>query len=881
MRRNLDDQVADEVDAEVRFHIEARIDELMAEGLDRDEAERRAVAEFGDVEGARRALAREARRTERRARVADWFLEFLQDVRYGWRKLASRPGFAAVAVLTLALGVGANTAIFSVVNAVLLRPLPYPEADRLVRVWEVSPRGDDHNVVSRGNFMDWRDGARSFDALGAYSAPVSVGLAGPEGEPVRVSASVVTPDVFRVLGVSALVGRTFTTGEGVPGSDDVVVLSHRIWRRRFGGDPGAVGSTLTVNDAARTIVGVMPPGFEFPSATVDVWVPWALDEAARGNRRSHNLNVIGRLAPGVDIEEARSEMTAFAARLAQDYPQYMEGWDVNVQPFRADLVRGVRPLLYLLLGVVVIVLLIACANLANLLLARAMAREREVAIRGALGAGRARLIRQFLTEAGLVALLGGALGFALTVGGLDLFVALAPSDIPLLDDTRVDLVVFGFALGVTSLATLLFGLVPALRVTSTNPQTTLRGAGERGGGGRHARLRSGLLVAEVALSAVLLIGAGLLLRSFQQLQRVDYGFDPARLLLTTVNLPSARYGSTPQHIAFFETLTERANGLPGAVSAAGTSDPPGGGLPMTFSFAIEGRPAPGPSGREDPVPLRVVTPGYFQTLRVPLLSGRVLDERDDADAPPVLVINESLARRHWPNSDPVGQRISFQRENLPEWWTIVGVVGDVRVYSADEPGTPALYMSYAQKRWDWLDWMSVVVRTRGEPRGLADELRGAIRSLDPALAVGRIETVRERYAAGESRRRFAAVLLGAFAALALILGTVGVYGVLSYSVAQRTREIGVRIALGARRATVASSVVRQGLNLALAGVAIGLGFAFILSRFLETLVYGITTRDTVTFAAVPLLLVAVAALAAYLPARRATRIDPMRALRTE
>jgi putative ABC transport system permease protein len=881
LRRDLKHQVTDEVDGEISFHLESRVADLMEEGWERGAAERRALEEFGDVERARPALLSESRRAERRVRFDEWTHRMLQDVRYGWRTLWANPGFALVAIVTLALGIGANSAIFSVVNAVLLRPLPYPAADRLVQIWEIRPDGDDHNVVSRGNFLDWRDMAQSFEDLGGYSSGYGIGLTPSDGEPLRISGASATPGVFRTLGVSPRLGRTFSAEEGLPGGDAVALISERIWRQMFAADPQVIGRTAIIEDQAVTIIGVLRADFDFPDPTVDVWSPWQLGEQDRQSRRSHNLRVLGRLKEGVTVGQAQAEMDALAARIAEQHPEYMTGWGVNVLSFRGDMVSQVRPLLALLLGVVFVVLLIACANLANLLLARALAREREVAIRCALGAGRSRLVRQLLTEAALVAVIGGGLGFAVTAWGLDLFVALAPSDIPLIDDVRIDLPVLGFTAGATVLATFLFGLVPALRATAVDPQATLRASDERSGGAAHLRLRAGLLVAEVALSVLLLIGAGLLLRSFQQLQQVDYGFDPQQLLTTSVSLPGARYDGTVQQVPFFASLTERVAALPGVTSAAGTSDPPGGGAPMTFSFAIENRPSENPSGREDPVPLRVVMPQFFRTMRLPVVRGRVLGERDGADAPPALVINETLARRHWPATDPVGKRITFQREGITEWWEIVGVVGDTRLYSVDEPPTPALYMTYAQKRWDWLNWMSLLVRSPRDPALLADELRAAIQGADAALPVGRIEAVTDRYAQGEARRRFAAVLLGGFAAVALVIGVVGIYGVLSYSVAQRTREIGVRMALGAPRSSVAAAVVGRGVGLASAGVLVGLAAALLLSRFVESLVYGVSTRDSVTFVAVPLVLTVVAAIASYLPARRATRIDPVRALRVE
>lgn len=881
LRRNVDAQVAEDVDAEIRFHLESRVDELVSQGLDRPAAARRAREEFGDLQSARGALRYESGRTARRTRRKEWMDEVKQDLRYGWRKLRTQPGFAAVAILTLALGVGANTAIFSVVHAVLLRPLPYAEADRLVQVWEVSPDGDDHNVISSGNYMDWGERASSFEVLGAYGWTFGLGIIGEDGEPRHVVATSLTPSAFRLLGVEPLYGRAFTVEEGRPGGSPVAILSHGLWVRQFGADPGVVGRTLSMNETLYAIVGVMPPDFDFPNPNVDLWMPLTFGEEDRPVRRSHQWNVLGRLTEGVSPQQAQVEMDAIAARLAEEHPQYMEGWGVNVLPFRADLVVGVRPLLLVLFGVVVVVLLIACANLANLFLARAMAREREVAVRRAIGAGRWRLIRQFLTESLLVAFLGGALGVVVIAVGLDALVALAPADIPLLNHTRIDGVVVGFAATVTVLATFLFGLVPALRATRTDPASSLRAAHEHAGGVRQARLRAGLLVTEMALSVVLLVGAGLLVRSFWRLQSVDLGFDKERLLTVMIDLPLTAYPNTPEQVQFYHRLLERVGGLPGVVSAAGTTQPPVIGYNNTFSFAIENRPSGDADGREDPVPLRGVTPGFFRTMGISLLRGRVLDERDRAGVPRAIVINESLARRHWSDESPLGKRISFEGPDGERWWEIVGIVRDTRHFGADRPPVPALYVAHAQKTWGWMSWLTVLVRTEGDPLAVAPAFRYALRNLDDRLPIERLTTMDEVYAESNARRRFAASLLGGFAVLALVLGVVGIYGVLSYSVARRTREIGLRMALGAQRRTVAVAFLRDGLTLALVGVVIGLAVALLLSRFLESLVFGIATTDLLTFAGVPVLLTALAALAAYLPARRATRIDPVRALRVE
>lgn len=876
IRRGVDDQVSDEVDAEIRYHLERRIEELEAEGRSRDEAERMAVAEFGDVEAAKRALGKASSRRERSQRRVEWLGELFQDLRFGWRKLVAEPGFTVVAVLTLALGIGANTAIFSVVNAVLIRPLPYPAEDRLVKVWETTPEGVTTNVVSSGNYMDWREQASSFDALGAHSWLFGMTLSGVE-DPTRVRVMRITPSALNALGVGAAVGRTFTAAEGEPGGPSVALISHRLWQARFGGDPDVVGGTVQLDGTPFTVVGVMPPSFDYPAPEVDVWRVLRFGAEDYTQRRAHQWNVVGRLQDGATVETAHAELNAIADRIREEHPRHMTGWGVNVVPLRTDMVGEAGTLLWVLMGVVGVVLLLTCVNLANLLLARATAREREVAVRSALGAGRGRLVRQLVVESLLLGVLGGGIALLVIVLGLDAMVALAPADLPLLDDVRVDPVVLAFAAGTTLLATLLFGLLPAVRATATAPGDVLRGA--RGGGVAHGRFRAGLLVAEVALAVVLVVGAGLLVRSMARLNAVDPGLETANVLSVAVDIPGSSYGTSEEQVRFYRTLLDRVRAMPGVVAAAGTTEPPIIGYANTFSYTIEGRPANSPTGREDDERLAAVTPDYFRTLRIPVLEGRAIRETDRADATPVMVISRALAEKQWPDGDAIGQRIRFSEDS--PWFEIVGVAGDVRMDGLDRQAAPMLYMAQAQKPWSWLTWLVLTVRTEGDPAAHAPAVREALTDLDPHVLPERIATLDELYAGSSARRRFATILLGAFAALALVLGLVGVYGVLAYSVAQRTRELGVRIALGASRGAVAGRVVGRGIGLALAGVVIGMGAALAVSRFLESLVFGVGTRDPVTFAAIPVLLLVVAGVAAYLPARRATRVDPVKALRVE
>lgn len=888
LRREAGAPVSEDVETEIRFHLESRIEELEAGGHDRAEARRLAMEEFGDMEVARRALSRESARRERSARRAEWAEQLRRDVVYGWRKLRSSPGFAAAAVLTLALGIGATTAIFSTVHAVLLRPLPYPDPAELVRVWETSPEGSRTNPVSSGNYMDWREQATSFEMLGAHSWLFGTTLTGDDA-PVRVNAVRIAPSALRALGPTPVAGRSFTAADGEIGAEPVVLLSHALWQQRWGGDPDVIGEAITLDAEPYTVVGVLPSGFDYPSPEVDVWRPLRLDADDRENRRSHQWTVVARLDDGVTVERAQAEMDAVAARITEAHPRHMTGWGVNVVPLRDDITDDVRSLLWVLMGVVGVVLLLTCVNLANLLLARATARERELAVRGALGAGRGRLVRQLLVESLLLGALGGGLGLAVLAIGLDALLALAPPDIPLLDDVRVDPVVLGFALSTTLLATLLFGLVPALRATATastdTPRSGGRGArkgrarsglavrlGVRGGTGgpAHGRLRAGLLVAEIGLAVVLVVGAGLLLRSMARLNAVDPGLDPENVLVGFVDLGSPRYPASEDHIAFFQSLLDRLRAAPGVVDAAGSTEPPLGGYEMTFSYQIEGRPASTPSGREEDERLFAVTPGYFETMGIPIIEGRGIEPADRMGSRPVVVISQALVAKQWPDSDPVGARIRFSED--AEWLEIVGIAGDARLDGLDRDAPPAIYIAFDQKPWQWMAWLAVTIRTEGDPTSLVPTLRAELQELDPDVLPEMVTTVEGLYAESAARRRFAARLLGAFAVLALTLGAIGIYGLLAYSVAQRRQEIGIRMALGAEPGRVARRVVRDALTIAGVGVTLGAAAALALTRVLRSLLFQVEPTDPAVFAVAIAALLAVAAGAAWLPARNATKV---------
>ena len=880
LRPDVRRDVADEMD----FHIEMMAAKHIAAGRSPEAARALALREFGDMESAKRACEQIGAQQERRHEWTELLDSVRKDVRFALRSLGRAPGFATALVLTLALGVAASTSIFSVVRGVLLRPLPYAEPDRLVRIWEVSPRGDDHNVASPGNYVSWKESARSFSVMGAHTAPYGVSLVGA-GEPIRITTADLTPSAMQALGARAALGRTFTPDDA-SGDGRSVILSHTFRERLFAGDRGIIGRQLRLNDVAYTVVGVMPPSFEFPAAGVDVWRPLPDGRVDETERRSHNLYVVARLGPGATLEKAGTEMRTIASALTREFPQFMTGYGTNVVPLGDDLVAGVRPLLLILLVGAVLLLLVACANIANLLLARAMGRRREIAVRGALGAGWRRIARQLLTESLVVALLGGVVGVVTAAALTRWLVALAPADIPRLSAVEMDGAVLGFALLITVSSGVLFGLAPILRLVAwdrsrgTSLETVLRAGGDRGGSGRNGRARSALLVGELAISLVLLAGAGLLLRSAANLATIDYGYRPEGIVTAALDLPRVRYDSTPRHVTFYATLLERVRQLPGVAGAAATTEELGTSASMTFSFAIEGRPSAHRSGREDPQPLRVVSDDYFAVMGIPVRRGRVFTTADRTGAPDVVVVNQALARALWPGRDPVGTRISFVGASGP-WVEIVGVVGDTRSNAADEAPLPAMYMPFAQKNWHWMSWSTIVVRTEGPGHGeaLRAALRRTVWELDAQLPIQRIASAPELYRESVARRRFATGLTAAFAAAALVLGMVGMYGVLSYGVVQRRREFGIRLALGARASQVTGVVVREALTLAALAVAIGLVAALALTRLLAALLFEVSPTDPATFASVALLVAGVAAAASWVPARRATRIDPAATIR--
>jgi putative ABC transport system permease protein len=807
---------------------------------------------------------------------------FLLDLRYAARVLLKSPAFTVVAVLALALGIGANSAIFSVVNSVLLRPLPYKDPDRLVIAWESNPQLLDdylktHNEAAPANFYDWQAQSHVFENLAAFRWRTFNLTDGDNPEQVRGNA--VTTNMFATLGVRPLVGRDFQPEEGEAGKDNEVILSYGLWQRRFGADAGVVNRQISVNGQPYTVVGVMPQEFEFPRAESELWTPFAPAADLKANRNSHFLYTRARLKPGVSIEQAQAEMDTIAARLRQQYPDSNSQRGVRIASLPSESVAQIRPALLILLAAVGFVLLIACANVANLLLARATARQKEIAIRTALGAGRWRIVRQLLTESVLLSFVGGVFGLLLAKWGVDLLLASMPREfalgIPGWNKIGLDYRVLAFTL-VVSLATgILFGLFPAWQASKSDINETLKEGGRSSATGR-GRYRSALIVSEVTLALVLLVGAGLMIRSITRLMDVSPGFDPQNLVTLHLALPQAQYSKKQQLTNFYSELTRRVAGLPGVESVAEIDMMPMGGSGGTTSFVVEGKPAP-PKGQYPEANARTASPGYFKTMHIPVLEGREFDEHDTPDSPLVVIINETFAHKYWPGEDPVGKRLLDPENRVPPA-QVVGVVGDIKHWGLDDKAEEYLYTSSTQTPDNQ---MFVVVRTAADPAGMTASVRNEVRALDKQLPVYDVKPMRQRIIESTASRRLVMLLLGVFAAVALALAAVGIYGVMAYSVTQRTHEIGIRMALGARRGDIVRMVVRQGMLLALAGVALGLLLSFAVTRFMASLLFGVGANDPATLVAVSLILALVALLACLIPARRAMRVDPMVALRYE
>ena len=810
----------------------------------------------------------------------------LRDMRYGIRMLTKRPGFTAVAIIALALGIGANTAVFSVVNAVLLRPLPYAEPDHLVNVWTTRPqRGINKMVASYPDFADWRDQNNVFERVAAYTEQDFTLIGGDS--PSRLGGLVVSSDLFPLLQVQAAIGRTFNADDDRNGSPLTVVLSHRLWRQHYNSDSSIIGSSITLNSKSYGVIGVMPEGFQFPvqSDPVELWTTFANaltatgDESIAEQRGMHFLHVIARLKPGVNSQEARADLEAIAGHLGEKYPDTNTGIGASVNLAQEDLVGDVRPALLILMGAVGCVLLIACTNVASLLLARATTRHKEMAIRAALGASRVRVVRQLLTESLVLAMAGGAIGLLIALWGTDALVAVSGDELPRAAGIGLDMRVLGFTLLVSLLTGVLFGIAPAIHSSKTDLNEALKEGGRGGSeGARRNRLRSALVAAEVAIAVVLLTGAGLLIQSLWRLQKVDSGIDTKNVIAMEVGLPEVRY-TTAQQREFYRQLQTRLSTLPGVVAASAVFPLPLTNQGMSLSFETEGRPQP--RGDRPSSSYRSVSLDFFRTLGMRIVKGRDFNERDDDRGPDVIVINEAFADRFFPGEDPIGKRIKpgiSETGKSPAWREIIGIVSNIKYRGPRKESGPEYYVPESQVP---LDSMTLTVRTTGDPRGIVGAVRDEVRALDKDLPIYNIRTLDEYLSVAVAQPRLFAVLLAIFAGLALALTAIGLYGVMSYSVAQRTHEIGIRMALGARPANVLQLVVRQGMTVAALGVGIGLVAALFATRVMTSLLFGIGARDPLTFAAIAVIIAGVALGACFVPARRATKVDPMVALRYE
>jgi putative ABC transport system permease protein len=802
-----------------------------------------------------------------------------QDLRYGFRLLLKNPGFTVVAVLTLALGIGANTAIFSIVNGVLFRSLPYRNADKLVMVWHHRPQNPTGEIpASFPDVQDWKKENHVFEGLAAYAFN-RFRVTGQEG-PDETRGIFATPDLFPVLGANPLLGRTLLPSDD---RERVVVLSHRLWQRRYNGDPAVIGKTIVLNAESYAIVGVMPPGFLFPTPEIELWLSFASIYSTVGNatigdwissRSLRGYRVIARLKNGVSIEPAEAEMNTIANRLAHAYPDSNANLGIHLVPIRKQLLGNIQAALLVLLGAVGFILLMACANVANLMLVRTATRDREIAVRRALGAGQFRLVRQLLTESLLLAILGGMLGLLLAFWGVDVILTLSPDNIPRLDDVRVEGEVFAYTAAISILTGVLFGLAPVAQTWKLNLNETLKAAGRGSSGHLHGRRIRGLLVVvEFALALVLLIGAGLMMKSFTRLVAVNPGFNPDHVLTMQVGLTLNQYQKAEQQVAFFQEALRRIAALPGVEAVGASTSMPPMYTQRGSGFTIEGHPAP-PPGQAPTALYMPATPGYWQALGIPLLKGRFFTDGDTADAPSVAVINETLARQHFPQEVPLGQRIRVDGDLC----TVVGIVGDVKYTGLGADVGPQIFVPHAQNPFPG---MYLVIRTTPDPQSLIAAIRTEILAVDPEQGPTRINTMDELLSDAVAQPRFNTFLIGLFGALGLILAAVGIYGVMSFSVAQRTHEIGIRMALGAQSRDVLKLIVRQGVMLALMGVGIGLAAALALTRLMEGLLFSVSVTDPTTFVAISGLLIGVALVACYIPARRATRVDPMVALRYE
>ena len=801
------------------------------------------------------------------------------DFRFAFRMLLKSPGFSIIAITTLALGIGANTAIFTVFDAILLKPLPFAKPDQLVQIYGTGPQLD-RAPNSPANFLDWKEQNRVFQRISALQGEVFTLLS--HDAPERLRAARVSYDFFDLLGVHPALGRSFRSDEDEYGRNQVVVLSHESWQKRFGGRADIIGQVIKLNDQSFTVVGVMPAGFNFPSRECQLWTPISFTPAEKTLRDTNYLSVIARLKDDVKLEQASAQMNLLARQIAQQHPELNSGDALMLVSLNETIVGDVRPVLLVLLGAVALLLLICCANVANLLLARTAGRQKEIAIRSAVGASRGRLVRLLLVESILLALIGGALGCLLAVWGIDLLVAFKPENLPRLDQVRIEWPVLLFTGAISLTTALIFGLAPAIQATNLHLNETLKDEDRSGTSSpaRH-RVRDLLVVSEVAFSLVLLVGAGLLIRSFVRLLEVDPGFRPQNVLAVSIPLPASRYPEAVEEARFFERLLERVRELPGVRAAGVVTDLPLFGGSST-GFDVEGRPLSAPNERPM-TDYRSASPDYFRAMGIDLVAGRAFTASDKAGSPGVAIINQTLARRYFGKQNPIGKKIGLSRPI--DWREIVGVVRDVRNYGLAAEVKPECYLPYLQNAPDYLagsaSWMVMVVRTGSAPIGHIAAIKNAVERIDKDQPISTIKPMTAFLAESIAERRFNMLLLGVFATLALLLAAVGIYGVISYSVAQRRREVGIRMALGAQRSDVLGLIVRQGMRPAVFGLVIGLCVAAAMTRFITSLLFQVSTIDPIVFAGVALVLLLVAATACLVPARRASLLDPIVALRSE
>lgn len=804
--------------------------------------------------------------------------QLIQDIRYAFRMMFKNPGFTLVALITLALGIGANTAIFSLVNGLLLRPLPYGNPDRIVMVWQNyrERNGRDKEWTSPDTFFDWRDQNHSFESISVIDGwlPTILG-----GEPEQIPGATVTYNMFSVLGVSPAIGRTFVAEEDKPNGRKVVILSDGLWKRRFAGDRNVIGKDILINGGKYSVIGVMPPKFEFPmEPSAQIWTPMQVDSTNSCGRDCITLRSIARLKPGITLAQAKSDMNLVAQRLQQQYPEQYRNVGITLTPLQEQLTEEIRPALLVLLAAVGLVLLITCANVANLLLVRASGRKSEIAIRSALGAGKSRLRRQLITENMLLALIGGALGIFLGVIGIDILIRLLPEDLPIIgiQNVGVDLRVLIFTLGISVATGLIFGLIPILQFTDPKIGESLKEGGRNRVGAGNSKIRSFLVVSEVAFALMLLIGAALLMKSFLRLMNVNPGFRTQNVLTMQLNLPDSRYAEQVQIQDFYSQLLEKIKSLPGVINTGTTNALPLGGSYTDTTFLIEGQ---SPDTRKDQsVWFQLISDQYLQTMGIRLMKGRYFTDQDNFDAPRVVIVTETFARRYFPRGDAIGKRLNFNNPQKPVWREIIGIASDVKQFGLNKETPIAIYLHQKQSA---SPFVTLAVRTSTNPLNLASEIRSQVWSIDKNLAVSNVQTMEQVVVKTVNTPRITLSLIGTFAAAALLLAALGLYGVVSYSAAQRTNEIGIRMALGARENDVLKMVVGQGMTLAAIGVVIGLIGAYALTHLMSKLLFGVSATDPLIFVTIAGLLALIALIASYIPAHRASKIDPVIALRYE